>query len=326
MWMRWNDSTHIFEMSTNDGASWAVLPLNASVINEGSISVSRLPGNIAVKDANNFFTAAQSITGQLNINNGGFTLSSNTTVQMNVRCTLNSGNCEISLGNDVQGRLSIIQAFGSTFTLGGAYVPNGCTWTHLGAGGITLLCTDGAASIRFMTSSTERLKVTTGGEVQINASVANIGGGSGQLQIAADAAVHNGIVIQNINPTNNAMYYTLFYNSANGIAGTIVQTGVSTISYGTTSDARLKIDKGRVLNLSALRALIIHDFEWIADKVEDRGIFAQEAHEHFPRAIIPPSETFDIWMTDYSKFVPDLIAGWQEHDKEIAELKRMLNG
>lgn len=43
MWMRWNDTTHIFEMSTNDGASWAVLPLNASVINEGTINLSRLP-------------------------------------------------------------------------------------------------------------------------------------------------------------------------------------------------------------------------------------------------------------------------------------------
>jgi hypothetical protein len=28
-------------------------------------------------------------------------------------------------------------------------------------------------------------------------------------------------------------------------------------------------------------------------------------------------------MTDYSKFVPDLIVGWQQHDAEIAELRAM---
>jgi hypothetical protein len=59
MWMRWNDTTHIFEQSFNDGASWAVLPLNATVINEGSLNIARLPANIAVKDANNNFTVGQ---------------------------------------------------------------------------------------------------------------------------------------------------------------------------------------------------------------------------------------------------------------------------
>ena len=29
-------------------------------------------------------------------------------------------------------------------------------------------------------------------------------------------------------------------------------------------------------------------------------------------------------MTDYSKFVPDLIVGWQQHDAELAELRALL--
>jgi hypothetical protein len=29
-------------------------------------------------------------------------------------------------------------------------------------------------------------------------------------------------------------------------------------------------------------------------------------------------------MTDYSKFVPDLIVGWQQHDDEIAALRARL--
>src|SRR4249920_3873214 len=46
--MRWNDTTHIFEMSTNDGASWSILPLNASVINEGALDNARFPANLTV--------------------------------------------------------------------------------------------------------------------------------------------------------------------------------------------------------------------------------------------------------------------------------------
>lgn len=43
-WQRWNTTTHIFEISTNDGASWAVLPLDASILNQGLVATARLGG------------------------------------------------------------------------------------------------------------------------------------------------------------------------------------------------------------------------------------------------------------------------------------------
>ena len=42
-WMRWNETTHIFEYSTNDGATYVPLPLNASILNEGTVSPGVLP-------------------------------------------------------------------------------------------------------------------------------------------------------------------------------------------------------------------------------------------------------------------------------------------
>jgi hypothetical protein len=103
------------------------------------------------------------------------------------------------------------------------------------------------------------------------------------------------------------------------------------VSYGTSSDARLKTDHGRAADLAALRALVVHDFTWTADGTRDRGIFAQEAHALFPRAVSPGTdartETGQLarpWMTDYSKFVADLIVGWQQHDAEIADLRAAL--
>jgi hypothetical protein len=120
----------------------------------------------------------------------------------------------------------------------------------------------------------------------------------------------------------------LFYNSAVAVAGNIAQTGATGVSYGTASDARLKTDRGRATTLDALRALVVHDFVWNADGSADRGVFAQDTYNVFPRAIQKGTdETTDEgilkhpWMTDYSKFVPDLIVGWQQHDAELAALR-----
>jgi len=55
---------------------------------------------------------------------------------------------------------------------------------------------------------------------------------------------------------------------------------------------------------------------------------AQDAYDVFPRAIQKGTDEMTDegtlkhpWMTDYSKFVPDLIVGWQQHDAELAALR-----
>jgi hypothetical protein len=152
---------------------------------------------------------------------------------------------------------------------------------------------------------------------------------TGLVSVVCDQSVNpNAINIQNPNAGNG---YIAFYNSAAGVAGYILQTGAATVSYVTSSDARLKHDHGRAADLSALRAVVVHDFTWRADGVYDRGVFAQEAHALYPRAVsVGTDETTEggdlarPWMTDYSKFVPDLIVGWQQHDDEIAALRARL--
>lgn len=67
MWQRWNQGTHIFEKSSDNGNTWTPLGLNAAIITEGVIDSARLPpvaplpGNIAYKDQANIFTAIQAI-------------------------------------------------------------------------------------------------------------------------------------------------------------------------------------------------------------------------------------------------------------------------
>jgi hypothetical protein len=78
-----------------------------------------------------------------------------------------------------------------------------------------------------------------------------------------------------------------------------------------------------------LRGLVIHNFRWKIDGSIDRGVFAQEAAKVKPSAVKIGDDTVDKlgnklnpWAVDYSKFVPDLIVGWQNHEERIAKLEK----
>jgi len=66
-WIRWNNTTHIFEYSTDNGTSFAPLPLNASILTEGSIPDNRLSSNVVLEDVANVFTSQAPIS--INHNN-----------------------------------------------------------------------------------------------------------------------------------------------------------------------------------------------------------------------------------------------------------------
>jgi hypothetical protein len=213
-----------------------------------------------------------------------------------------------ALYNDIDGALAKVAqlAGGNAFT-----------------GTQTVSALNSAAFLPFLTANAERVRITATGELLINSAV---NAGSAHLLIVTDQA-HTGFLIQNMNPAN-AMTLQYFMNSAGGGCGSITQTGATSCAFNTGSDARLKDDAGRANDVAALRAVVIHDFAWKADGVRDRGVFAQEAHALFPRAVTPgDDETTDDgslahpWQTDYSKFVPDLIVGWQQHDADLAELR-----
>jgi hypothetical protein len=184
-----------------------------------------------------------------------------------------------------------------------------------------------SAPIKLFTGITpaERLRVTAAGDVVVNGTTP---ASSTLFTVLADQTVRPvGMTIQNLN-AGNGLYYMFFTNSALGAAGSIQQTGASTVSYSTTSDARLKTDNGVAVDVSALRAVVVHDFTWTADGRPDRGVFAQETIDVFPRAITEGSDlTSDAgqlmnpWGADYSKFVPDLIVGWQQHEARLAALE-----
>ena len=278
----------------------------------------------------NNFTGSQTIAGLLNVVGFGvnqFVASGPGSLSLQIQNTsaTATSKSEIALGNNANAALLDIVSYSSGFTpTVGFDQPNGSVLYQGGAGGLSLVAGAGAGTIRVYTGGiTERMRVTSGGELWVNTSTPF----GCKIAIGTEAASPGGIAIQNYNPSN-VCNFILFYNSAVAVAGNIAQTGATGVSYGTASDARLKTDRGRATTLDALRALVVHDFVWNADGSADRGVFAQDTYHVFPRAIQQGTDEMTDegtlkhpWMTDYSKFVPDLIVGWQQHDAELAALR-----
>jgi hypothetical protein len=119
-----------------------------------------------------------------------------------------------------------------------------------------------------------------------------------------------------------------FRNAAGSAQGSIAATNSTTTAYNTSSDKRLKNDLGIATDVSVLERTVIHDFEWRATGQPGRGVFAQDAIAVHPPAITPGTDEtnedgtlLQPWAADYSKYVPELIVGWQRHQTELRELR-----
>jgi len=193
-------------------------------------------------------------------------------------------------------------------------------------------------------SSGNIIKLDTGSQIQFWTGVSWVNGNAMRWNIDSSGNFNSGTVGVGQNyvqlnkgangsswgnsGTSSAKLLT-FYNS-NGDVGSIATSGSAT-SYATSSDARLKRDLGVAKNVRVLQDTIVHDFEWLVDGQADTGVFAQEAQIVKPSAITVGSDEYDAsgnllrpWQTDYSKFVPDLIVGWQQHDSQVAVLERRI--
>jgi hypothetical protein len=239
-----------------------------------------------------------------------------------------SNSAELSVGNDTTQRLAGLLAHSTTYASSGPFQANSAVLFSQGAAGLHVATTAPGAAMLFWTNGGVRMQFQPSGDVIVNNAGTPGTPVSGALvSVFADQAQRAvGLAVQNLS-ASNGLYFHFFLNSASGACGNIQQTGAGTVAYNTTSDARLKADGGRATDLTALRAVVVHDFTWKADGRADRGVFAQEAHALYPRAVSPGTDETTAdgalarpWMTDYSKFVPDLIVGWQQHDGDVFAL------
>jgi len=160
--------------------------------------------------------------------------------------------------------------------------------------------------------------------------------GAGSFLIAPGAASpgnnfnHQSPGVISLGSAGTAPTIQMYFSNANGPIGSIAVAGTTT-TFNTTSDARLRQDRGRLTDTIVLEQTIVHAFDWIAGGLPGRGVFAQEAVEVAPFAVSVGTDELNEqgllakpWGVDYSKYVPDLIAGWQAHEAKIAKLEAMI--
>jgi len=140
------------------------------------------------------------------------------------------------------------------------------------------------------------------------------------------------MVMQTGGNSGSSRDYIRFYNYLNQLAGSIQHNGMTTVSYNTSSDYRLKenitpVPDGiqRLLQLKPSRFNFIAEPERTVD-----GFIAHEVQEVVPEAINGEKDGVDsegnpIYQgIDQSKLVPLLTAALQEAIGEIESLKARL--
>jgi hypothetical protein len=168
-------------------------------------------------------------------------------------------------------------------------------------------------------SQTERMRITSGGNVLVGTTTANVN--------------LNGLQVNNTSGTN----FISINTSTSGIAmrfytGTSIQAGYilvdgSSTSYVTSSDYRLKEDLQEIKGLEKVSALKVYDFKWKDSENRMDGVLAHELAEVIPCAVHGEKDAVDeegneiMQGVDYSKIVPVLIKAIQELKTEIDSLK-----
>ena len=121
----------------------------------------------------------------------------------------------------------------------------------------------------------------------------------------------------------SAANYCIFYNGNGSVIGSIQTsnaTAGTTVSYNTSSDARLKEniadadDAGELID-----AIQVRQFDWIEnDEHQKYGMVAQELQTVAPEAVSGDADSEEMMGVDYSKLVPMML-------KEIQSLRARIN-
>jgi hypothetical protein len=178
-----------------------------------------------------------------------------------------------------------------------------------------------ALDVRFATSDTERMRITSEGELYW------------QLSGAAGANLNTGGILFRNNSgkymqissgltTDNGLIYFYKSDGAGGVTntGSIATSGNLTL-YNTTSDYRLKQDFKSYIGLDIINKIKTYDYEWKSDNTRSYGVIAHELQEVLPFAVFGIKDGEQLQQVDYSKIVPVMVQAIKELKLKIETLE-----
>jgi hypothetical protein len=224
------------------------------------------------------------------------------------------------------GTTNIVAALRSTDA--GAYLAFADPDTTLDAGFPTSSCGVIGNNFLISTANTERMRITSGGNIDMGTQVGNSAERLRVVGIVSGSSQYG--IFTELNSTLYNGFIARFLNTAtSSVVGSITQ-GVSAVSYNTSSDYRLKEDLQEINGLEKVSALKVYDFKWKNTEERMDGVLAHELAEVLPYAVHGQKDEVDeegkeiMQGVDYSKIVPILIKAIQELKTEIDSLKNQM--
>ena len=170
--------------------------------------------------------------------------------------------------------------------------------------------------MQFATANTERMRITSAGELYIGHTSTNPANGL----TVVDPSTGTYIQLDHINGTASGSIFSLFrYNQS--VIGSITQNGTSQVSFNISSDYRLKEDLQDFAGLDMVSKIPVYYFKWKTDESRSYGVMAHELQEVLPDAVVGKKDAEEMQGVDYSKIVPLLVKSIQELETRIKELE-----
>jgi hypothetical protein len=211
---------------------------------------------------------------------------------------------------------------------------------------LTINATDASAVIKFTTNNfTERMRITSGGDVCVKTSTASFpASGRGNITIAGDAG-QSAIISFKVGSTDRAYIFVsasdTYIDNTDGTGNVVVLNGSGGVklernatSWTSNSDERLKNINGTIENaidkLNTLRAV---NFSWKTDETNKQvlGLIAQDVEKVFPQVVNKSKLSKSIDSNDndnteylgvrYTELIPVLVAAIQEQTQIIKDLE-----
>jgi hypothetical protein len=181
-------------------------------------------------------------------------------------------------------------------------------------------------NIMFSPYGSEKMRITSGGQLMINTTSDAYGDGSKLLSYSAGKAAS----FLNLDGGGGYCAVVMRRTASNGgltehyVGGTYaggISVSGSSSSYNTSSDYRLKEDLKPINGLEKLSKINVYDFKWKNSDDRMDGVIAHELQEILPYAVFGKKDGEIMQGVDYSKIVPVLVQAVKDLNAKIKILE-----